>query len=250
MGFDGEGAAEWLRGEHLPQAELDARLEADRELYAILKADGFIGPNWDVFANEIARYGLAVIRGWLRSRQIFAKCKEKNAAAPDLPQHVTDDPVAVNSIADEVVALAIVKFRDKVLAQGRWDPDRRGARATLKSFFIGQCLFQYANAARGWLAENANLTRLLTEHELATATPLTMQPSTDDVIREIAAAALRNGASNERAALILALDSQDYSRKEIADELSLTPDTVASVLKRERARLRRTMEDPRKEGSA
>lgn len=250
MGFGAESAPEWLRGERLPQGELEARLEADRELYAILRADGFTGANWDVFANEIARYGLAVIRSWLRSRQVFAKCAEKNAAAPDLPQHVTDDPVAVNSIADEVVALAIVKFRDNVLASGRWEPDRKGARATLKSFFIGQCLFQYANAARGWLKENANVTRLLAEHELAAATPLTMKPATDDLIRDVAAAALRNGATNERAARILALDSLGYSRKEIADELAATPDTVASVLKRERARLRRTMKDPRKEGSA
>lgn len=245
-----DAMADWLRAEHLPVDEADARLQADREILADLTAARFQGELWNEFVDVLARYGLAVIRGWLRTRQIRAKCQGRGLAAPDLPLHVTDDPVAAGSIANEVVARAIVKFRDDVLAKGKWNPDRPGRVASLKTFFIGQCLIQYPNAARAWLTEQEQAPALLREDELAIAAPLALEPATETAIRDVTASALQHGATNERAARILALDSLGYSRKDIAAELGSSPDSVASILKRERARLRRTMVDPRRESSA
>ena len=187
---------------------------------------------------------MAVIRGWLRDGRILEKCREKGLGAPPLPEHATADRDTLLSLADDIVTLALAKYRDDVLATGRWDPARG---ASLKTFFVGQCLIQYANVARTWLREQTRPQPVLTgDDELALLASSRLDPATEDVIRDVVAVALRNGAANPRAAMVLALDSVGYSRAEIAAELDITPDSVASILKRERARLRATMRDPRR----
>lgn len=241
---------DWLEAERLPVEERAARLAADRAVYLDLRSDGFCGPRWDYFANEIARYGLAVIRGWLAKRLIVAKCAEKNMKPPTLPTFATDDPDTVDELADEIVARAIARFRDEVLAKGVWDPEHAGGAASLKTFFIGQCLLQYSNVAAKWLRDHKPTPVHVTEAELALVDPRLRHPATEDVIREVAAAALRSGATSERGALVIALDEAGFSRNEIANEMGLTPDAVAGILKRERARLRSRMPDTRKEKDA
>lgn len=236
----------WVRrdgpGEHAQ------RQEADAQVFAQLKSEKFTGPNWDLFANEVARYGLAVIRGWLRDGRILEKCREKGIRAPLLPAHATADHHTLMSLADDIVTLALVKYRDEVLMADRWDPARG---ASLRTFFIGQCLFQYANVARAWIREQNKPQALLVGHdEYELLTSGRIDPATEDVIRDVASAALRAGAANHRAAMVLALESVGYSRAEIAAELDISTGAAASILKRERARLKQTMTDTRREDTA
>ena len=62
----------WLTGESLSELERLERLAGDAELFAALEQQGFAGPDWDYFADVLARYGLAVIRGWMRRGLIEA----------------------------------------------------------------------------------------------------------------------------------------------------------------------------------
>ncbi len=48
------------------------------------------------------------------------------------------------------MAVALNKFRDTVLRRHRWDSTRG---ATIKTYFIGQCLIHFSNIYRSWIAE-------------------------------------------------------------------------------------------------
>ena len=142
---------DWLRDERLAEAERLDRLLGDAEVLAEIRADGFEGPRYEEFATELVRYGVAVIRAWTYRGMIFDQCARRTGAAlPRLPteQEITGDDA--NELALETVATAHQHFRDDVLVPGVWDP-RRGA--SIKTFFIGQCLFRFPNVYRRWYGE-------------------------------------------------------------------------------------------------
>jgi hypothetical protein len=236
----------WLEHEHLAPGERIDRLAGDADLEALLREQGFEGDDWDVFVHLLAEYGVGVIKGWIRTRVIVQRCAEKNVKAPHLPLIITDDPDARESIADEAVAEAIYHFRDDVLAKGVWDPAKGAA---LRTFFVGQCLFRYPNAAKKYrrdeLPQDADE---LSVNELDATEIGRIVGVEDDAIRMYTAGLLLQGASNERAARALALDACSYSNAEIASDMGISIEAVKSILKRERARLRQSNQAQR--GSA
>lgn len=126
------------------------RLAGDRDLAAALQADGFQGRNYDFFATEIAKYGWAVIRGWIYKGQIRGEVARKGFGALDpepRPGAMIED---AEGLADETVVLALSAFRDKVLVPGKWDPSKG---ASLRTFFVGQCLLQFSNVYKRWRRE-------------------------------------------------------------------------------------------------
>lgn len=135
-------------------SELDAsrhleRLEADQELVLQLALRGYIGPEWNAFAAALAEYGFQVITAWICSGIIFGKCNARGLGLGVAPEDLRSIDVA-RELAGETVALAIRAFREKVLMANRWDP-KKGA--SLKTFFIGQCVFQFPNTFRRWVSE-------------------------------------------------------------------------------------------------
>jgi hypothetical protein len=66
--------AEWLeRPDLVEQAERLDRLAADFDLVTTLSLAGFEGGDWDYFEQELAKYGIAVMGGWLRTGLIFSR---------------------------------------------------------------------------------------------------------------------------------------------------------------------------------
>lgn len=130
-------------------AERLERLAADRELVQRLALHGYEGTEWKKFATALAEYGFQVMKAWIKSGLVFAKCASKGVGLRNLHDVPRSDDDA-GEIAGETVALAIRSFREKVLVPKRWDPTKG---ATLKTFFIGQCLFQFPNTIRRWASE-------------------------------------------------------------------------------------------------
>lgn len=238
----------WLKNEHLSKKERLERLAADADLIADLRATNFEGEDWAFFANELARYGLAVIEGWMRRGSMKSKCAEKRITVPTLPAEVQQDPAAVSAIAGETVAEALEHFRDDVLLPNKWDPTKG---ASLKTFFIGQCMMRYANALRQWLNHDLapDIDDLLPD-DWDALTDGRLTGVEDDAIRTVTASLVLRGASSERAARALALDACGYTNSEIAADLGTTLDGVSGLLKRERARIRQHDGTPaRKDGT-
>lgn len=128
------------------EAQRLARLEADLRLVDRAMWAGYAGKDWEVIVERLVGYGLRVMTAWIVTGRIFSKCDSKGYGLErfDGPERRE----AAEDLAQETVAIAIVKFRDTVLIPRKWDPNRG---ASLSTFFIGQCLLRFPNVWRAWL---------------------------------------------------------------------------------------------------
>src|SRR5829696_6136984 len=122
------------------QAARIDRLAADFDLVTTFGLQGFEGADWDIFEEELAKYGLAVIGGWTRRGVIFGKYFERGfGGLPEPFRDFRDDEV--DELALETVGKGLYHFQRDVLRRQRWDY-RKGA--SLRTYFIGQCLSRFA----------------------------------------------------------------------------------------------------------
>lgn len=145
-------STDWLSEfEKTDEAERLERLDTDRELVAELRQSNFSGAHYTYYSTELAKYGLAVISGWTIRGLILHKVATKGHGGlpPPLDRSLEDSDV-VQELANETVAVALKAFRERVLIPGRWDPSKG---ASIKTYFIGQCLMQFANVYRRWHRE-------------------------------------------------------------------------------------------------
>jgi DNA-directed RNA polymerase specialized sigma24 family protein len=133
------------------EAERVARLEADRDLVYELALRRYEGEAWRKFATALAEYGLQVVKAWVSTGRMFLECKRRGLGLGMVQQHRTRDDVL--DLAGETVAVSLAAFREKVLIPGKWDATRG---ATLKTFFVGQCVYQFPNVYRRWARETSS----------------------------------------------------------------------------------------------
>jgi hypothetical protein len=125
------------------------RIADDVNLITWLALNGFEGPSYEEFASELAKYGFAVIKAWIMKGVIFVRCREKGLGGlAEPPLGVLTERDVADELASETVAKALRHFRDDVLMTARWDAARG---ASIKTFFIGQCLIRFPNIYRSWL---------------------------------------------------------------------------------------------------
>lgn len=130
-----------------PLAQNLARRAADHQLLQHLARCGFSGPAQEGLEAELAAYAYPVMMAWTRSGEIIKKAAEKGrplSVGDHGPGWSRDDR---SELSAETIARALVFFRTQVLQAGRWDP---GRGATIKTYFIGACLFQFPNVYRRW----------------------------------------------------------------------------------------------------
>lgn len=222
----------WLQSEGLSPKERLDRLAGDADLYRTIKASNFVGEDWEFVAAEMARYGMGVFEAWMASGVITERCLEKKVkGVPALPEAVRRDRHLCEDIVAETVGSALVRFRDEVLKKDIWDPAKG---ASLRTFFIRQCMWRYGDAYRRITFARAHEVRT-DDAELLDTTSVTHVE--DDVIRMATADLLLNGATNERAARAFAMHVSGYDNKAIATDIGASVDSVKSLLKRERQHL-------------
>jgi DNA-directed RNA polymerase specialized sigma24 family protein len=221
---------DWLPPDDSPQARYLARLEADEDLVLHLALQGFEGSDFDFFNGELAKYGIGVLTGWMVSGLIFAKVK-----AP--PGDELRDRDIIEELVGETVAKALVHFRQDVLMQRRWTSTRG---ATLRTFFIGQCLIRFSNVYRSWWAKEMKAARFplvdpTDAAELSTAGVEGPEPRSLDE-QEVARVLARVTDPRVKTALVLA--ASGWQQWEIARRLQVTEKTVERMLANNRSRLR------------
>lgn len=129
------------------------RMAQDHVHIEMLRGEGFEGPNYELFKTTLALYGYPVMRAWIRRRQIWGltatrgrpvRCREA------VRDHLTRDLDDRQELAMEVVARALVFFRQHALLDGKWTP---AGGANITTFFAGACIAVFPNACRVWLKE-------------------------------------------------------------------------------------------------
>lgn len=207
----------------------DSRLDADRELVRFLAKHGFIGPAYRKFEEEIVRYGIAVIGAWMRQRLIFDKCCNIGIMLPRPDTWSEEDRYELTL---ETVGRAAVKLHSD-LVDKIWDPDKG---ASLNSYFIRGCLYEFAGIYRAWHrleAQRRNESSILVEHEDL----IDNMPGPEEMA--ITQAELGRGMRNirgKKVRIALVLAAYGYTYSEIAHILGegATERSVEGMLYRQR----------------
>lgn len=212
------------------------RLAADQDLITSLGLQGYQGRDYAVFETELAKYGIAVIGGWIRRGLIFAKCRQRGLGG--LPPPVGDalrDPDTIAELTGETVAKALVHFRTDVLLRGRWVSNRG---ATLKTFFVGQCLIRFANVYRAWHTKEQRKEALLDPHDAFELGDRQQDGPEDRVIdlREVERGLAH--VKDPRLKTALVLMAAGHTQAEAALRLGVTEKTVERMVANHRARMR------------
>jgi len=220
------------------QAERIDRLAADLELVNDLALEGFAGTNWTKFETELAKYGMAVIGGWMRRRLIFGRCRERGfGGLPELGREF--EPEEIDEITDETVGKALYHFREDVLLKRRWDYQRG---ATLRTFFVGQCLIRFANIYRRWWGNEVRNGYLLPND-----TEMLVRHGARDIgadaraVDGVLAEQVLSTIKDPRVRRAMELTAAGWEQIEIAQELAVSRKAVERMLANERDRLRRRM---------
>ncbi|MBT9257721.1 hypothetical protein KMZ30_19285 [Phycicoccus sp. KQZ13P-1] len=114
----------WLvEAGHADLADTVDRMAGDVDLNLSLALAGYEGRLWDYFANELAKYGCAVIASRIRRKIIFERCRTKGfGGLPTSNRPFTEDEVA--ELTYETVTKALFHFRHDVLMKSKWDHRR------------------------------------------------------------------------------------------------------------------------------
>jgi DNA-directed RNA polymerase specialized sigma24 family protein len=218
----------WLH-DNVEETETTANT-ADHDLQAELAYDGFQGPKWDMFAHRLAEYGLAVIKAWLKTGEMWNQCKKRNCWPGPPPASLSEDDRA--ELANETVARAIKTFRDRAMVQGGW---KLKGGASLRTYYIGTCVYAFPNVYRKWRREQVSeLKSIGIESDL----PVTAwQDAIEIGIEDIPLKEGLNNISDETTRQAILLQVAGYHIDEIAELLQTAAKAVERILARQRRRV-------------
>lgn len=209
-----------LAAELADQEEHFQRLQADDELLLALQLNGFAGPQWDRFTRELARYGLGVLRAWILRGNIYGKVQSLTGYGLSRLDGWPDRQTA-EDLAAETVVVALNYFRDNVLKAHRW---QSAGGASLSTFFIGQCLHQFANLyRRAFRSERERIEHAVTPMaELPEHSFEVIKGIEETIVGRNSVAEAMNQLTSTRARKALFLrEIGGYTHREIADQLGL-----------------------------
>lgn len=219
------------------QEENLARRMADQELLDKLAAGDFTGPRYRRFEEELAAYGLSVLRGWMYSGYVF-----KLAAARGFALHPTEaeleelfrDSDAREELANMTVAGALPRFRKHALVGGGW---RFDGGASLPTYFMGSCMYVFPNEFRKNRVYQRKHYRALRSEAITMESLST--PVTNPAVIATGLIRVRDDLASftPREQAIVALTIDGYTQEEIVellDEVSVR--AVEGVLHRWRTR--------------
>lgn len=229
--------------EELPTAHegLD-RLLGDADLLYRLQLSGYAPEEWRRPSEEFARYGFDVITGWLFTGRIWHEVYKKTGRHPRRPADPFDEHT-VRTLASDTVVAALHVFLEQVLKKNKWNPERG---ASLKTYFVGQCCFQFSNVLRSHYRKerrnredpHADPTQKL--HEVIPGPDATLLENERLV-------ELLSVISSDKAREAFALQHDGYSEQEIAELLN-APD--AKAIENMLGYQRRKAKNQRQEGDA
>ncbi len=223
--------------DHTSEARSVDRLAADLDLINTLALRGFSGPDYEYFAGELAKYGMAVIGGWLRRRVIFKRVKERGLGGlPTPPAEALDDNEIISELTNETVAKALFHFRRDVLLHGKWDATRG---ASIRTYFIGQCLLRFANVYREWWRKEARHGPVVDHNAAVNIADRRIEgPEQTAIARSEISSGLER-ATNDKVRAALVMIAADMPQQAIADQLGVTEKTVERMVAYHHQRMRK-----------
>jgi hypothetical protein len=127
------------------------RHQQDQRWLHVVRTAGFTGLFFEIYWDQLTRYGLAVMMCWTRSGKIFKECRDKGRPVNYPADGVAWSDEERRSIVNETVAKALAYFLTDVLEPGRWNA---AGGASLRTYFVGACLLQFPNVFNAWATKD------------------------------------------------------------------------------------------------
>jgi hypothetical protein len=221
----------------LPADDRLDRMLGDQELLLRLQLSSYAPREWLPVAAEFARYGLGVLEPWIGTGRIFGKVFGRTRFRLPPPPDGVLDRDAANELAVDTVMVSLTSFLEGVLKKGGWDP---AGGASLKTFFIGKCLWEFPNVYRRWWRKAAHRSRILLVGDGQSVEGAAGATDAADakVLREAAASDALTLVSTDSARRAFVLQEMGYTHDEIACDLGLADaKAVENLLGYQRRRL-------------
>ncbi|MGK8506352.1 hypothetical protein [Nocardia asiatica] len=127
-------------------AEALDRVEAEKELFEVLREHGFDGPAWSEFVTALLAYGTPVLDAWMRSGYIFVVARRIWLKASQAEQDIfAKNSVYREEFTNTVLADAVVKFQKALKDNAGWNPARGQSPTT---YFITTCVHVFVDEFR------------------------------------------------------------------------------------------------------
>lgn len=211
------------------------RIARDAQRVAELRARGFVGPEYDVFVNDLCRETLKQLKGMLRtgalpqlSRRMFQR-RGIEVFVSDQDQEVLRtsledrDELAVN-----ILLAALRGFRRNGLVKGRWNPQHAGVRGPgcLQTYFIGLCALEFRQQYIAWHKKRQQrfkiIAELLDPEEFLRTLAASEYLSDSEALEGEGQILKLLDRSPEQTKAVMALLVKGYTHSEIADMLQTT----------------------------
>ncbi|MET8848702.1 hypothetical protein [Amycolatopsis sp. NPDC004625] len=134
-----------LSYDHSPDQGLHHDIVLFEALQAEIEKEAFEGFLWLQTADQLARYGLGVIKAWVDSGSIYKKLTEIGRSVTPLLVPFTHEER--DDLTKDVVIAGLKQFQKVVLIERAWDPSRGAGLAT---YFIRLCLGAFSNIYRSY----------------------------------------------------------------------------------------------------
>jgi DNA-directed RNA polymerase specialized sigma24 family protein len=200
------------------QRSVDRRLR-DRQLVLVLARQGFQGRQYEHFVEELVRYGVSVLRGWMHSGYIFQLAAERGYGLRphelDLEALASDSDLR-EELATMTVARALPSFRQRALVDGGWSYE---GGASITTYFMGACLTYFPNEFRRYRSSQERQRLALQRQKAVYENPVHPLSAADEVGAKLQVLEELEciGESRTQAAVALLLDG--YTQQEICQIL-------------------------------
>lgn len=145
-----------------------ARIQQDAARVREMAEDGFEGPTYEKFKNDLCREVWPILLGMLRdgrlARIALKWCSERGRpfwVHPEDSALLRANPDARYELCVQVFMQAEKSFKRRALLKGGWNPDHTGRRGAscLTSYFLGQCIWEFRRAYTPWAKERHTRTK-------------------------------------------------------------------------------------------
>jgi hypothetical protein len=242
---------EHLRTGCLGPAATAAHYSTNTNLAPDLKAETARGhdrvpcPEYQVLASRLVGYAMPVFKNLLRTGKI-----KKELLALNLPHTLTSDDyqrLHTSMAARDALALAVVRageehFRRKIIPNRTWRAD---GRASLETYFVGGCLYNFAVAVRTWKREhpewsgfNANSDCSLDDAKFSFGSTISTLDTPDEVVgnRDLIRHLIRIASPLVGRIMVGILEG--YTFAEIGEQLGLSARAIEGRVHRFRTQLK------------
>ncbi|MER7638136.1 hypothetical protein [Streptomyces sp. NPDC126522] len=200
------------------QQSVDRRLK-DRQILLLLAQDGFQGSRYDLFVEELVRYGISVLRGWMHSGFIFQLVAQRGFGLQphelDLEELATQSEVR-EELATMTVARALPRFRQTALVEGGWTFE---GGASITTYFMGACIYRFPNEFRRHRAAAERQRRALQRQQTVYENPAGPRSTADEVLGKMWVREELENITDPRTRTVVALTLDDYTQEEIQQML-------------------------------